>query len=84
MEQIPDAPWIREAEMYGAPPYDDRLDDAIDYLEDAAEAISTAINQLEEANYELYEHDQHDSLIETTKLEDVFDEIRNVIRKYRL
>ena len=23
MEQIPDAPWIREAEMYGMPPYDD-------------------------------------------------------------
>lgn len=23
MEQIPDAPWIREAEMYGMPPYGD-------------------------------------------------------------
>ena len=23
MEQIPDAPYIREAEMYGMPPYDD-------------------------------------------------------------
>jgi hypothetical protein len=23
MEQIPDAPWIREAERYGMPPYED-------------------------------------------------------------
>ena len=22
MEQVPDAPWIREAEMYGYPPYE--------------------------------------------------------------
>ena len=26
MEQIPDAPYIREAEMYGMPPYDDDPD----------------------------------------------------------
>ncbi len=23
MQDLPDAPWIREAEMYGMPPYDD-------------------------------------------------------------
>lgn len=26
MTQIPDAPWIREAERYGMPPYDDDPD----------------------------------------------------------
>lgn len=26
MEHVPDAPWIREAEMWGMPPYDDPPD----------------------------------------------------------
>lgn len=26
MQDLPDAPWIREAEMYGMPPYDDGPD----------------------------------------------------------
>jgi hypothetical protein len=84
MKQIPDAPWIREAENDGWGPEDDGLDDAIDYLENAIKAIDVALNGIEEANYEFYDHDEHDSLVGTTKLEEVSDEIRNVISKYKL
>jgi hypothetical protein len=53
-------------------------------LENAIKAIDVALNGIEEANYEFYDHDEHDSLVGTTKLEEVSDEIRNVISKYKL
>jgi hypothetical protein len=84
MEQIADAPWIREAENDGWGPEDDGLDDAIDYLEDAVDAIAVAIDSIEEANYRLYEREQHDSLVGTTSLENIRDEIINIIKKYKL
>ena len=84
MEQIPDAPWIREAENDGWGPEDDGLDEAIDYLEDAIDEIVAAITSIEEANNEFYEHDDSNGLVETAKLDEVIDEIRNVISKYRL
>jgi hypothetical protein len=84
MEQIQDAPWIREAENDGWGPEDDGLDDALGYLEDAIDEIEAAITSIEEANNEFYEHDDFNGLVATAKLDEVIDEIRNVISKYRL
>ena len=48
MSQIADAPWIREAEMYGMPPYDDDPDytDQIEMLKKADRLLDDAIDEL--------------------------------------
>ena len=59
METIPDAPWIREAEMYGVPPVDDGLDDAVDYLHDAETALDKAVELLQAAHEEFRDHGEN-------------------------
>ena len=39
MQEVPDAPWIREAEMYGIPPYDDVPDPVCPICGQACETI---------------------------------------------
>lgn len=81
---IADAPYIREAEMYGWGPEDDGLDDAIDYLEDAVNELQAALTSIEDANYELFRNGEDESLVDTESLENAIDEIRKIIGKYKL
>lgn len=81
---IADAPYIREAEMYGWGPEGDGLDDAIDYLEDAVNELQAALTSIEDANYELYRNGEDESLVDTESLENAIDEIRKIIGKYKL
>lgn len=49
MTQIADAPWIREAEMYGMPPYEEEelpKSDIIDDMSIADDFISKAVDSL--------------------------------------
>ena len=41
MQDLPDAPWIREAEMYGMPPYDDGPDPTCPVCGEECETIYT-------------------------------------------
>ena len=85
MEQIPDAPYIREAENDGWGPEDDGLDDAIEYLEDADESIDTAMTRLEEAEAEFSDHGEDIDMADLiVKLTSIGLEIRRIKRNYRL
>ena len=41
MQDLPDAPWIREAEMFGPPPYDDGPDPVCPICGEECETIYT-------------------------------------------
>jgi hypothetical protein len=56
MEQIPDAPYIREAEQYGMPPYEYQeidLTEAIKELKECDKRLDDALDRLLDAEDEL-------------------------------
>ena len=79
MMQIPDAPWIREAEMYGMPPYDEPdFSEQIKSLEEADKCFDTIVNILLQVEDELdgtiYENDLRDLI---GSVEDIAADIRH-------
>jgi hypothetical protein len=86
MEQIPDAPWIREAERYGMPPYDDETDysDVISLLKDADKVLDDLVETLIEIDDRLkMAGDDQEFTEQIGKLEDIGCDIRHMIRELR-
>ena len=88
MEQIADAPWIRDAEMYGPPPYDDDepfpADAVNDNIGEADALIGKAIDYLLEAGKKIeYGADEYRDLISEliSMLDDWRDEAGEVMDK---
>ena len=86
MEQIPDAPYIREAEMYGMPPYEDEPDftEQINSLAqcdrecDAVIDILTAVE--DDLSGTIYENQIHDII---SAVEDIGCDIRLAMAKVK-
>lgn len=86
MEQIPDAPYIREAERWGMPPYDDDPDytEVIELLKKADNGIDNLIDILVEADDILREDGHKEEFTEQVcRLEDLGGEIRYIINELR-
>ena len=86
MEQIPDAPWIREAERDGMPPFGDDPDysDVIALLKQADMNIDDIVETLIEVDDRLTEAgDDPEYTEQIDKLEDIGCEIRHMIRELR-
>lgn len=86
MEQIPDAPWIREAERDGMPPFGDDPDysDVIALLKQADKNIDDIVETLIEVDDRLTEAgDDPEYTEQIDKLEDIGCEIRHMIRELR-
>ena len=84
MEQIPDAPWIREAEQNGMPPYDDETDysDVIALLKDADKVMDDLVETLIEIDDRLkMAGDDQEFTEQIGKLEDIGCDIRHIIRE---
>lgn len=87
MAQIADAPWIREAEMYGMPPYeDDDIDlyPAIHKIEDALELMLKVDSKLDHAAG-LAEQTDFENEIDglNRKLDEIDQELRSLIQRMR-
>lgn len=86
MEQIPDAPWIRDAEQNGMPPFGDDPDysEVIALLTQADNGIDDIVETLIEADDRLKEAGDYQEFAEQIgKLEDIGCEIRHMIRELR-
>ena len=86
MEQIPDAPYIREAERWGMPPYGDDPDysDVIKLLKDADKSIDALVETLLEIDDRLKEAGDDEEFTEQIgKLEDIGCDIRHIISELR-
>ena len=86
MEQIPDAPWIREAERDGMPPFGDDPDytEVKKLLTEADKGIDNLVELLIEADYRLKEFGDDEEFTEQIgKLEDIGCDIRHIIRELR-
>lgn len=84
MEQIPDAPWIREAERDGMPPFGDDPDysDVIALLKQADKNIDDIVETLIEIDDRLKEAgDDQEFTEQIEKLEDIGCDIRHIIRE---
>ena len=83
MSQIADAPYIREAEMYGMPPYDDDPDysEQVEELKKADRLLDDAIDDLMAAEDDLegteFENDFRDLI---HQVEDIGCGIRAIIK----
>ena len=86
MEQIPDAPYIREAERWGMPPYDDDPDytEVKKLLTEADKGIDNLVEILIEVDDRLKEFGDDEEFTEQIgKLEDIGCDIRHIIRELR-
>jgi len=86
MEQIPDAPWIREAERDGMPPFGDDPDytEVKKLLTEADKGIDNLVELLIEADDRLKEFGDDEEFTEQIgKLEDIGCDIRHIIRELR-
>ena len=86
MEQIPDAPWIREAERDGMPPFGDDPDysEVKELLTEADKGIDNLVEILIEVDDRLKEFGDDEEFTEQIgKLEDIGCDIRHIIRELR-
>lgn len=86
MEQIPDAPWIREAERDGMPPFGDDPDytEVRKMLEEADKGIDNLVEILIDIDDRLQEFgDDEQFKDQIGKLEDIGCDIRHIIRELR-
>ena len=86
MEQIPDAPWIREAERDGMPPFGDDPDytEVKKLLTEADKGIDNLVELLIEADDRLKEFGDDEEFTEQIgKLEDIGCDIRHIISELR-
>ena len=86
MEQIPDAPYIREAETYGMPPFGDDPDytEVKKLLTEADKGIDNLVEILIEVDDRLKEFGDEEEFTEQIgKLEDIGCDIRHIIRELR-
>jgi len=86
MEQIPDAPWIREAERDGMPPFGDDPDytEVRKMLEEADKGIDNLVEILIEIDDRLKEAGDDEQFTDQIgKLEDIGCDIRHIIRELR-
>ena len=84
MEQIPDAPWIREAERDGMPPFGDDPDytEVRKMLEEADKGIDNLVEILIEIDDRLKEAGDDEQFTDQIgKLEDIGCDIRHIIRE---
>ena len=84
MEQIPDAPYIREAERDGMPPYGDDPDytEVKKLLTEADKGIDNLVEILIEVDDRLKEFGDDEEFTEQIgKLEDIGCDIRHIIRE---
>ena len=86
MEQIPDAPWIRDAELNGMPPFGDDPDytEVKKLLTEADKGIDNLVEILIEVDDRLKEFGDDEEFTEQIgKLEDIGCDIRHIIRELR-
>lgn len=86
MEQIPDAPYIREAERWGMPPYGDDPDytEVKKLLTEADKGIDNLVEILIEVDDRLKEFGDDEEFTEQIgKLEDIGCDIRHIIKELR-
>lgn len=86
MEQIPDAPYIREAERDGMPPFGDDPDytEVKKLLTEADKGIDNLVEILIEVDDRLKEFGDDEEFTEQIgKLEDIGCDIRHIIRELR-
>ena len=86
MEQIPDAPYIWEAERWGMPPYDDDPDytEVKKLLTEADKGIDNLVEILIEVDDRLKEAGDDEQFTDQIgKLEDIGCDIRHIIRELR-
>ena len=86
MEQIPDAPWIREAERDGMPPFGDDPDysEVKKLLTEADKGIDELVEILIDIDDRLQEFgDDEQFKDQIGKLEDIGCDIRHIIRELR-
>ena len=84
MEQIPDAPWIREAERYGMPPYGDDPDysEQAKLVSDCDRLLDQIVDNLLAAEDELPETELQDLVRDLIyRVEDIGCDIRRAARK---
>ena len=85
-DDIPDAPYIREAEMFGMPPYEDEPDfsEQIETLEKADKGIDTVVDFLLQVEDDLdgtiYENDFRDMI---HAIENIGGDIRHEIDRVK-
>jgi hypothetical protein len=85
-EQIPDAPWIREAERDGMPPFGDDPDytEVKKMLTEADKGIDNLVEILIEIDDRLKEAGDDEQFTDQIgKLEDIGCDIRHIIRELR-
>lgn len=86
IEQVPDAPYIREAERWGMPPYEDDPDytEVKALLKEADKGIDSLVEMLIEIDDKLKEAgDDEEFREQIEKLEDIGCDIRLIIMNLR-
>jgi hypothetical protein len=86
IEQVPDAPYIREAERWGMPPYEDDPDytEVKALLKEADKGIDSLVEMLIEIDDKLKEAgDDEEFREQIEKLEDIGCDIRLLIMNLR-
>ena len=84
-DDIPDAPYIREAELYGMPPYDEPdFSEQIKTLEEADKGLDNVVDILLQAEDDLdgtiYENDLRDLI---HSIQDIGCDIRHEIKRVK-